>query len=204
MGKAPDGDGAPKALLAPAIFAQLLRLAAGMVEGHRRHETMMAALVLGGLAGLRTAEARRLTWAKLDLVAGRIELDRDTTRKRGLRGRFVELDAAALAWLRTLKAGKPGERVVGLTLKNFRDARSALAAAVGLKGWPANVLRRSFASYHLAHHEDGGKTAAMMGHTDADTTFAKYRVPAKREDAADWFSLSPLRVRWRFKRPRKL
>jgi len=63
-----------------------------------------------------------------------------------------------------------------------------------LEHWPDNVLRRSFASYHLAVNDDGAKTAAVVGHTDAETTFAKYRVPATRATGKEWLSLTPRTV----------
>ena len=110
-----------------------------------------------------------------------------------LRGRFVELEPAALAWLRTLEPGTPSQRVVGLSDKNFRDARTAISRAAKISAWSHNILRRSFASHHLALFENGARTAAVMGHTDAGTTFAKYRVPAKREASAAWFGIMPER-----------
>ena len=190
--KAADSDGsAPKDLMKPAQFKKLLRIAAGMEDGISRREPLLAALVLGGLCGLRTAEARRLTWGGLDLSSGQIQLDQSTTRKKGLRGRIIDLEPAALAWLRTLKRGANAERVVGLTDKNFRDARLAIAKAANLRGWSHNIMRRSFASHHLAVNQDGAKTAAVLGHTDAETTFAKYRVPTTKEAGLEWLSLTP-------------
>ena len=191
MAAAPTGDDELKDLMSPALFRSLLRHAAGMEPGLARCEPVLAALVLGGLCGLRTAEARRLTWGKVDLAAGRLALDRDTTRKRGLRGRYIEMEPAALAWLLTLTAGEPGARVVQLSEKNFRLHRTAIASAAKLPGWSHNILRRSFASHHLAAYENGARTASVMGHTDAGTTFAKYRVPATRAAGEEWFSLSP-------------
>lgn len=191
MGSTPSHDGEPKDLMKPAQFKSLLRLAAGLDLGHPRREPILAAFVLGGLCGLRTAEARRLTWAGIDFVAGRIELDRNTTRKRGLRGRFIELEPSALAWLRTLKAGEKTARVISLTDKNFRDGRLVIAKAAKLRSWSHNIMRRSFASHHLAVNEDGARTAAVLGHTDAETTFAKYRVPTTRAAGAEWFAILP-------------
>ena len=191
MGGTPSHDGEAKDLMTPAQFSSLLRISAGLEDGIARREPLLAAFVLGGLYGLRTAEARRLTWGGIDLKAGRIELDRNTTRKRGLRGRFIELEPAALAWLRTLTPAEKSARVVKLTDKNFRDARLAIARAAKLPGWSHNIMRRSFASHHLALNEDGAKTAAVLGHTDAETTFAKYRVPAKRCDGEAWFAIFP-------------
>ena len=131
----PSNDAVKKDLMTPGQFDLLLRTAAGMVDGQPRREPVLAAVVLGGLAGLRTAEARRLRWEKVDLKAGRIELDQDTTRKRGLRGRYVELEPPALAWLRTLEAGTGKQRVVGLSDKNFRDSRTSVSRAAKIEVW---------------------------------------------------------------------
>ena len=37
----------------------------------------------------------------------------------------------------------------------------------------------------------GDRLIAGNGHTDAETTFAKYRVPAKRCDGEAWFAIFP-------------
>lgn len=194
MGQAPTHDGDAKDLMRPAQFSALLKIAAGLTDAHRRSEPLLAFFVLGGLCGLRTAEIQRLTWGKVDLAAGRLELDRETTRKRGLRGRFIEMEPAAVAWLRTLAPGAASDRVVALTDKNFRDARLSIARAAKIRTWSHNILRRSFASHHLAVNEDGARTAAVLGHTDAQTTFAKCRVPATRASGLEWFALTPARV----------
>ncbi len=194
LDKTPEHDGEDKTIMEPTKFAKMLRVAAGFEEGYRRREPMLAAFVLSGFAGLRTAEVQRLTWGHIDLKQGILELNRTTTRKRGLRGRIVELNATASAWLRTLQPGEATERVVSMTDKNFRDARTAIAHAAGIHEWPDNVLRRSNASYDLALNEDSAKTAARLGHTDAETTYAKYRVPTTRKLAKEWFSYTPRKV----------
>lgn len=195
MGSAPVTEGREKRLFAPAEFARLLAAAWRDEAGTVRVRCgIVAALVLGGLAGLRTSEVLRLTWAKLDLRDGTLAVARMKTRKRGLRGRYIELLPAAVAWLRAsareLGRVAKTERVVNLSDKNFRDARAAVAKAAGVE-WIENGLRRSFGSYHLAAFENGGLTAALMGHTDAETTFAKYRVPVKKTVAVEWFATMP-------------
>ncbi|MES2393230.1 MAG: hypothetical protein V4555_16425, partial [Acidobacteriota bacterium] len=74
------------------------------------------------------------------------------------------------------------------------DARKLAATAAGAP-WSENVLRRSFASYHLEFYQDGAKTASVIGHTDAGTTFAKYRIPTTKAAAKEWFALTPAKVR---------
>ena len=51
--------------------------------------------------------------------------------------------------------------------------------------WPHNAGRHSFASYHLAKHEDPGKLAMALGHPDPSLLFRHYRklVTAKAAEA---------------------
>ena len=56
-----------------------------------------------------------------------------------------------------------------------------------------NVLRHSFASYHIALHGDAGKTAAMLTHKGSTVMlFSHYRgTGGGKENAAKWFSIRP-------------
>src|SRR5690606_4234490 len=75
--------------------------------------------------------------------------------------------------------------------RNLASHRSQLSASIGLAAWPNNVLRRSFGSFHLAWIQNAALTAELMGHTDATTTKAKYRVPRRLEAGAEWFAITP-------------
>ena len=57
--------------------------------------------------------------------------------------------------------------------------------------WPPNALRHSFASYHLAHHQDAAKTALQLGHTESRTLFAHYRELVKPADAKLYWRIFP-------------
>ncbi len=56
-----------------------------------------------------------------------------------------------------------GLRVRELRKKIFPSAEAA--AAAGVATWPHNVMRHSFASYHLALHRDAPLTAHELGHS---------------------------------------
>jgi integrase len=185
--------GGEKAIFKPDQMKQLLKAAAGMLEDCERHEGTLALLVLGGLCGLRYSEALRLRWPQVDLKGGEIHLDKLKTSKRGLRGRFVKILPAAAAWLATLKRAEDG-RLVPVNDKNARRQRARILEAAKLKTWPHNALRRSWGSYHLAANENADLTAAQMGHTSAETTFAKYRTLARKTEGEAWFALTPAKV----------
>ena len=56
--------------------------------------------------------------------------------------------------------------------------------------WPQNAPRHSFCSYHLAMHQNAGKTALEAGHSE-QMLFAHYREIVTREDAAAFWGIRP-------------
>jgi integrase len=73
-----------------------------------------------------------------------------------------------------------------------RKHRIAAMAAAGLKAWPQDVLRHSFASYHLRHHgNDLNLTAQELGHTTTKMLFQHYREAVKPDAAKSWWALMP-------------
>ncbi len=146
-------------------------------------------IALQALAGLRHSEAVRAQVRDLDLAQGILYVGELKTSARGLRERYVTLPPAALAWLRASDLGKTG-RVVGANERNTRRWIEDAKAIVG--HWPHNVLRRSFGSHHLAAFQDAARTAALMGHTSAETTYSKYYRAIPQPVGAAWFGVFPL------------
>lgn len=146
-------------------------------------------IALQALAGLRHSEAVRAQVTDLDVAQGILYVGELKTSARGLRERYVTLCPAALAWLRASDLGKSG-RIVGANDRNTRRWLEEAKAIVG--DWPHNVLRRSFGSHHLAAFQDAAKTAALMGHTSAETTYSKYYRAIPQPVGAAWFDVFPL------------
>lgn len=153
---------------------------------------MLRFLVFGGFFGLRTKEI--LSLQAEDVTPSEVHVRNMKTQKRGLRERYVTVLPVAKKWLPLLQLPKSGP-VIGMTDKNFRINREKVLTKAGEGGqpigWPYNVLRRSFGSYHLAAYEDPGKTAAQMGHTDPETTIGKYRAVRRKADGLAWFRITP-------------
>lgn len=123
------------------------------------HEDWLPALAIGGFAGLRPEELRRL----------------------------VTISKNLQAWLQAY-AGKTGRIVTPWERKH----RVAAMAAAGVKTWPMDVLRHSFASYHLRHHgNDLNLTAQELGHTTTKMLFQHYREAVKPNAARAWWALLP-------------
>jgi len=63
--------------------------------------------------------------------------------------------------------------------------------AAGVSNWPANGLRHSFASYHLAAFRDPRELALEMGHTRSEITFRHYRELVRPAEAERFWKIAP-------------
>lgn len=166
-------------ILTPADTAALLAAAPAEI---------VPALAIGFFAGLRTAEIARLDWQEIDLRRGFIEITAE--KAKSSQRRLVEITANLRAWLEP-HACLSGP--VRLTEMRHKD-RFDLARKDSKVAWPANACRHSFASYHLALHQDAAKTALQLGHTNTAVLFQHYRELATPEDAKAFFAITPQTV----------
>lgn len=142
-----------------------------------------AVIALGGFAGIRSAELHRLDWGQVKRDAGIIEIlaAKSKTRSR----RIIRIQPCLASWLQSAPAAGP------VWLSNGRKRWESVLRAAGWSGgkrWPANALRHSFASYHLAHFRSAAETALECGHS-AEVLFAHYRELVTPVDAADWWEI---------------
>jgi integrase len=100
--------------------------------------------------------------------------------------RFVQIQDNLAAWLE-LHIGRAGK----VCPPNLRKLLESDREAAGLKSWPNNALRHSFASYHLAHFQNAAKLALELGHTSQDLIFRHYRELVKPEQAAKYWNIRP-------------
>ena len=131
---------------------------------------------------------------------GFIRLDAATTKSA--RGRLIPVSKNLRAWI--LPHAKRSGAVWPENGRKLHEA-ARLAAGFGtprqvaeaseegrdLKVWPSNALRHSYASYHLAYHENSDKLALYMGHTDTRIIFAHYRKLVTAAAAASFWTLKP-------------
>jgi integrase len=141
-------------------------------------------IAIGAFAGLRRAELERLDWSEVDLESGLITVK--AIKAKSARRRFVKIRPNLATWLVPYAAHRGP-----VTPANCRKMLEATRAAAGIKHWPSNALRHSFASYHLAHFNDAAALALELGHTDAGLVFQHYREIVKPKDAERYWSLVP-------------
>ena len=54
-----------------------------------------------------------------------------------------------------------------------------------------DIMRHSYASYHLAFHQSADKTALEMGHRDTQMLFRHYRELVTKEEAQAYWKIEP-------------
>ena len=141
-------------------------------------------LAIGAFAGLRSAEIERLDWSEVDLTGKLIHIKAE--KSKSAQRRLVAISKNLLAWLAPYSR-KQGPVADPERVRVARDKTCAAAKIV----WPANVLRHSFASYHLAYHQNAAATAAELGHTSPAMLYKHYRELVKPDAAAQWWNVSP-------------
>ena len=99
---------------------------------------------IGAFAGLRSAELERLEWKDVHFDPGLIEVK--ASKAKTASRRFIAIQPNLMEWLASYRGRQGCVCPAGLRKKLEGDRDRA-----GLKKWPSNALRHSFASYHLAH-----------------------------------------------------
>ena len=105
-------------------------------------------IAIGLFAGLRRREIERLDWSEVDFDEGHIKVS--AKKSKTLQKRFVTMQPNLREWLQPYRKLKGSVAPHNLFQQLFEQAREA----AGIKDWPDNALRHSFASYHLAHFKN--------------------------------------------------
>ena len=136
-----------------------------MTAAAKHHPEMVPHFAIGYFAGLRKAELEGLRWESISLQEKLITVTPATAKKR--RQRHVEMTENLIAWLTPY--WRPSGSVF-YSRRYFRDVRDKAEVA-----WADNIMRHSYASYHLARWQDPAKTSLQLGHQRADVLFSNYR-----------------------------
>lgn len=147
------------------LLKRLLRTA-----NSREHRCCMPALGLMLWAGVRPAELRRLSWEDIDWQEKVICLRPRHSKTGGCR--HISLLPVLLAWLQ--QAGKLRAASGSICPPNWVRRWRALRLAAGISAWQQDVLRHTFASYHLKHWHDLPRLQEEMGHRSARLLRTRY------------------------------
>ncbi len=149
--------------LAPAELRTLLNTARQM-----EHRACMPALGLMLWAGIRPAEAERLCWEDLDWREGVIALRPRHSKTGG--ARHITLYPVLAVWLRESGVSPSGR----ICPPDWQRRWKRLRHAAGLIPWRQDVLRHTFASYHLKQWHDLNRLQAEMGHSSSTLLRTRY------------------------------
>lgn len=169
----------------------------------KRNPEMRALIVLGGFAGVRTEEVRKMSWECFDFENKEIHVPphaiKSTEARGGARERYVTMTDA---FLRHIPRGKKGGIASTGSPSAFARSRARLLGRVrrilkriGFKGWerwedwPDNCMRHTFASCLLATKKDAWYVAHQLGHSNTKTIYQHYARAVKERDAEEYFNL---------------
>lgn len=150
---------------------------------------LLPTIALGAFAGLRTAEILRLEWQDIDLKGNFVNVA--ASKAKTAKRRLIPIAANLADWLRPY-ARKSG-RIYPFSHRWYHFNIDELRKAAELPEWPNNGLRHSFASYHLAKHQNAPQLALDMGHTTPRMIFDNYREVVTPEEAERYWSICPKR-----------
>ena len=166
-------DDAPIRVLLPSQARELLRCAI------RVDPRTVPYFTLALFCGIRPAEVMALEWNNINPQRKTVHVSPQKSKTR--QNRYVTLPRNALDWLKM--GGQLPCSFVRCRFKRF------IRPSLSFK-WSQDVMRHSFASYHLALHRNEASTCYEMG-DNSTTLFKHYRKLVTPEQAAEYFSILP-------------
>ncbi len=149
--------------LTPAELTRLLRAARTPT-----HRACLPALGLMLWAGVRPAEVTRLRWEDIDEEEHVIVLRPQHSKTGG--ARHITLHPVLASWLREANGPRKGP----LCPRGWALRWKRLRLAAGLTPWRQDVLRHTFASYHIKQWHDFAHLQLEMGHRSAELLRTRY------------------------------
>ncbi len=154
-------------------------------------ERLIPRLAIGYFAGIRAAELDKLQWADVHFDAGIIAIS-EHIAKSGI-PRAVTLAPILMEWL---LPHRKHSGPIGLLQKAFRKHRIAVCQQCHVP-WVQNAQRHTFATYHLALHQNAALTAKEMGHVGGERLLYRHYAHAgvAKAEAATYWRIRPASVR---------
>ncbi len=137
---------------------------------------------LGLFGGVRVEELKRMTW---EMVENKYIALRTTVTKKGAEPRDIAFTPNLAEWLKLCRESI-GPVVPSPPVRWWTDA---LYDRVGFR--KRNALRHSFASYYLAFTNSPEEAQLALGQQTPSVLFKHYRQVVRREQADEYFALTP-------------
>ena len=147
-------------------------------------ESIRATMALQFFGGIRSAEALRLTWDKVNLLEGHIDISASVAKTASRR--LVEITPNLRAWLEPL--AKNNGPVAPLPAA-YRYQLDAYRKAIGFE-WKDNGPRHSFISYLMASRADAAYVANQAGNSPT-VVHKHYKALVSKREADAYFRIAP-------------
>lgn len=125
----------------------------------QQHEQLYIVLSLQCFAGIRLAEAMRLTWGDLRSDTVVVSASKAKNSKR----RTVPILPPLRAILKDFEDMPKNKKICNITMRSLEKPRERVAKAAGVI-WKHNVMRHSFVTYRLIDLKNDNQTALEAGH----------------------------------------
>jgi integrase len=156
-----------------------------LLDAAQHAPDVLPMLAIGGFAGLRDAEIKRLDWSEVNLARAFIEIK--AGKAKSARRRIVPMQPNLAAWLRPYS-----EKTGRVVPRGYRGSIDRVRKAARLTTWKKNSLRHSFASYRLAATHDAPRVASELGHTSPQMLYSTYRELVLPEEAECYWKILPV------------
>lgn len=133
------------------------------------HRSCAASLGIMLWAGVRPTEAQRLQWEDIDWDEGVIMLQGIHSKTGG--ARCITLHPTLVQWLEQVCQGR--EKTGRMAPRNWGKRWALLRQDSGVT-WQQDVLRHTFASYHLKHFRNLAQLQLEMGHSTLNLLRTRY------------------------------
>ncbi len=151
----------------------------------------LPALGLMLFAGVRPGEVARLRWADVHLREGMLAITSGQSKTGG--ARRVELCPPLRRMLQRLCPRQPEQQTSLLCpphwQKKWRHLRQRAGYCPDKRAWVPDVLRHTFASYHVLTHQNLASLQIQLGHRDSQllrTRYLNLRLLRRAETAIFW------------------
>lgn len=142
-------------------------------------DAILPFLILGGYAGIRSAEIARLTWEDFDWAEGYIKLSANITKRD--RRRLIPISNTIRNYLGKFR-GCSGSVLQNSPYKELEVLKQKCG------GWVHNGLRHSFISYSMALTKNAAAIAEICGNSESEVQ-RSYKALVSEKDAKLWFFL---------------
>lgn len=136
----------------------------------KEHRSCLPAVGLMLWAGVRPTELMRISWDDIDWQEKIINLRPQHTKTGGCR--HITMHPVLIRWLKNIKNVKSLTGMICPT--NWAYKWKKLRQAADIKNWQQDVLRHTFASYHLKKWHNVDKLQEEMGHRSSQLLRTRY------------------------------